>query len=199
MAGSAFKDAEVVKLAGKFVPVLVDGDVDKGFGTEYGVSGFPNTVFADPKGKKISFVAGAVPTKEFLDLLKGALKKIGPVQVRKAVKELEDAAAALEKARQKSDWKATLRAVASIEKIKHEGPAMESARKAKTEAGEEAAKRLEAAKALVQEGKLPEARTALGKIASEFEGLDAAAAAKAMIKEMDAAPPPAPGGATPGK
>ncbi len=182
----------MVKLAAKFVPVLVDGDVDTAFGSDYGVSGFPNTVFADPKGKKVSFVAGAVPLNAFLDQLKSALKKIGPIQVKKAVKELEDAAAGLEKARQKSDWKAALRAAAAIEKIKHEGPSMDAARKAKADAGEEAKKRLDAAKALVKEGKVPEAKAALAKIESDFEGLDEAAEAKGMLKEMEPPPPPPP-------
>jgi len=190
LAGSAFKDADVVKLAEKFVPILVDGDVDKTFGTEFGVSGFPNTVFADPKGKKVSFVAGAVDTKEFLGVIKGALKKIGPVAPKKAVKELEEAAAALSKAREKGDWKAALKAAGAIEKIKHEGAAMEAARKAKADAAEEAGRRLEAARALLKDGKAPEARTAAAKIASEFEGLDAATAAKDLVKEIDAAAPP---------
>jgi len=180
----------VVKLAQKFVPVLVDGDVDKEFGKEYGVSGFPNTVFADPKGKKISFVVGAVPTNSFLDSLKSALKKVGPVQPKKAVKELEDAAAALAKAREKNDWKGALRAAAAIEKIKHEGPALEAARKAKADAGEESKKRLDAAKALIKDGKAPEAKKELQKIASEFEGLDAAVEAKNLLKELEG---PAPG------
>lgn len=181
----------MVKLAAKFVPVLVDGDVDKAFGTEYGVSGFPNTVFADPKGKKISFVVGAVDTKAFLDEVKSALKKIGPVAPKKAVKELEDAAAALSKAREKGDWKATLKAAAAIEKIKHEGPAMEAARKAKTDAAEEAKKRVEAARALLKDGKTAEARAAAVKVMTEFEGTEAVAAAKDLVKEIDAAAPPA--------
>lgn len=179
-----------MKLAAKFVPVLVDGDVDKAFGTDYGVSGFPNTVFADPKGKKVSFVTGAVDTKTFLDDLKAALKKIGPVAPRKAVKELEDAAAALAKAREKGDWKAALRAVGTIEKIQHEGPAMEAARKAKEDAGAEAKKRLEGAKELQKDGKVPEARAALVKIAVDFEGIDASAEAKELVKEIDAAAAP---------
>jgi hypothetical protein len=193
LAGAAFKDPEVVKLASKFVPVLVDGDVDKEFGKEYGVSGFPNTVFADPKAKKVSFVTGAVDTKAFLEEMKSALKKIGPVAPRKAVKDLEDAAAALAKAREKGDWRATIKAAAAIEKINHEGPALDAARKAKTDASEEGKKRIEAARALLAEGKAPEARAAAVKVATEFEGTDEAAAAKALVKEIDAAAqPPAP-------
>jgi len=180
----------VVKTASKFVPVLVDGDVDKEFGKEYGVSGFPNTVFADPKGKKISFVTGAVPTASFFDSMKSALKKIGPVAPKKAVKELEDAAAALAKAQEKKDWRAILKASATIEKINHDGPALEAARKAKADAAEEAGKRLEAARALLKDGKAPDARAAAVKVSIEFEGTEAATAAKALVKEIDAAAPP---------
>lgn len=185
----------MVKLAAKFVPVLVDGDVDKEFGTKYGVSGFPNTVFADPKGKKISFVAGAVDTKAFLAEVKAALKKVGPVALKKAAKDLEDAAQDLEKAREKKEWRPILKAVAAIEKIGHEGQALEAARKAKADAAEEAGKRLEAAKALKADGKVPEARSSLAKIASEFEGLDTAVEAKTLVKEIDAAAGPKDGGA----
>ena len=182
-----------MKLAAKFVPVLVDGDVDKSFGTEYGVAGFPNTVFADPKGKKISFVTGAVDTKAFLEEIKSALKKIGHVAPKKAAKDLEDAAAALAKAREKGDWRATIKAAAAIEKINHEGTALDAARKAKADASEEGKKRIEAARALLAEGKGPEARAAAVKVATEFEGTDEAAAAKTLVKEIDAAAqPPAP-------
>ena len=185
MAGSAFKDADVVKLAAKFVPILVDGDVDKAFGTEYGVSGFPNTVFADPKGKKVSVVEGAADAKAFLGEVKSALKKIGPVAPRKAVKELEDAAAALAKAQEKKDWRATLKSAAAIVKINHEGPALDAARKAKADAEEEAGRRLDAAKALRKDDKPVEARAAAVKIMTEFEGTPAAESAKELVKEID--------------
>ncbi len=194
LAGAAFKDAEVVKLAEKFIPDLVDGDVDKELGKTYGASGYPHSIFADPRGKLVSKVVGAVSTPEFLDEMKSALKKIGPVQLKKAAKDLQDAAAALAKARDKGDWKGTLKAVASIEKIKHEGREMKAALAAKQAAVAEAGKRLDEAKKLREDGKRAEARSALGKIASDFEGLDVAVEAKNLAKEMDAEDNPAGGG-----
>jgi len=178
-----------VKLAQKFVPVLVDGDEDKSIGTEYGARGYPTTVFTDAKGKEIGRVGGYVPTPDFLSGLKNALKKAGNAPLKKAAKDLEEASAALAKAREKSDWKATLKAAGTILKINHEGAALEAARKAKEEAAAEAAKRLEAAKGMKAEGKVPEARATLSKIASEFEGTDPASEAKAILKELDAMPP----------
>jgi hypothetical protein len=189
LAGSAFKDPEVVKQVSRFVPVLVDGDADAEFGKDYAVRGFPHTVFADPKGKKIAAVVGAVDTKVFLDEVKSALKKIGPVRLKKAAKDLEDAAEDLAKAREKKDWRATLKAAAAIEKIGHEGTALADARKAKAEAAEEAAKRLDEAKAARKDGKADEAKKLLRRIVSEFEGLDAAVEARNLLKEMDGPPP----------
>jgi hypothetical protein len=184
----------VLKLVEKFVPVLVDGAKDKEFGARFGVSGYPNTVFVDPKGNKVSVVTGYVETGRFADAVRSALKKIGSVQVRKQVKELEEASAALAKAREKSDWKAALKAAATIEKINHDGPALVDARKAKADAEEEAKKRLDAAKGLIKDGKAEEAKAALGKIASTFEGLDAAVEAKNLLKELAGPAEPKDGG-----
>lgn len=177
----------MVKLAQKFVPVLVDGDEDKSLAGEYDAQGYPHSIFTDPKGKLVAKVVGAVPTAEFLDEMKGALRKIGNVPLKKAAKELEEAAAALEKARGKGDWKATLKEAAKVLKINHEGAALDAARKAKEDAAAEGKKRLDAAKEQIGAGKAAEARGTLAKIASEFEGTDAAAEAKTLLKEMDAA------------
>ena len=179
----------MVKLAQKFVPVLVDGDVDKEFGTKYNAEGYPHTIFTDPKGKEISRTVGAVPVAEFLGDMKSALKKIGPVPPKKAAKDLEDAAADLAKAREKKDWRATVKSLKAIEKIDHEGPALDAARAARKEAEDEAKKRLTDAAALVAAGKDAEARAALSKIVSEFDGLDQGAEAKDMLKLLDAKPP----------
>lgn len=177
----------MLKLAEKFTPILVDGDVDKEFGKEFGVSGFPNTVFADPRGKKVAVVTGAIPTGEFLDKMKAAVKKIGPVQPKKAAKELADATEALARAREKGDWRVALKAAASIEKINHEGPGLDAARDAKKAGAEEGAKRLAAAKEQLQAGKAADARAAAAKVASDFEGTEPATEAKALLKELDAA------------
>lgn len=180
----------MVKLAEKFVPILVDGDVDKEFGREYGVSGFPNTVWADPRGKKVANVVGAVSTGEFFDKMKAAVKKIGPVNVKKQAKELDEAVEALAKAREKGDWRAALKQVAAIEKINHEGPGLEAARDAKKAAVEEGAKRLTAARDLQKEGKSADARTAATKVASDFAGTDPGNDAKTLLKELDEAEKP---------
>ena len=177
----------MLKLAEKFVPVLVDGDVDKEFGSKFGVSGYPNSVFVDPKGKVVGRVEGYVPTEAFLDEMKGALKKIGNVAPKKAAKDLADAVAALGKAREKGDWRATLKQAAVIEKINHEGPGLEAARQARKDAAEEGAKRLAAAREQLQAGKSAEARAAAVKVSSDFDGTEPATEAKALLKEIDAA------------
>ncbi len=188
----------MVKLAEKFVPILVDGDVDQEFGTTYGADGFPHTIFADAKGKELLKIAGAVPTAEFLDGMKGVVKKLGTVQLRKPARDLQEASAAMAKAREKGDWRAILKAANAVLKIDHPGKELDSAREAKAAAVVEADKRLDAAKTLLAAEKKDEARAALGKIVSEFEGLDAAAAAKKILAEPAAPPPTEQRGQTPG-
>lgn len=175
----------MLKTVEKFVPVLVDGASDKEFGTTYGVSGYPMSVFADPKGKKVDVIEGYVETPQFLDQMKAALKKIGPVQLKKAAKELQDSAAVLAKAREKNDWKGVIRAALAIEKIGHDGREMQAARDGKKAAGAEGGKRFAEAKKLKAEDKLPEARAALVKIVAEFDGLDVAVEAKKLLQEID--------------
>ena len=53
----------MVKLAQKFVPILVDGDVEKDLCAKYEVKGYPQTVFADARGKVLGQVGGYVEKK----------------------------------------------------------------------------------------------------------------------------------------
>ena len=66
MAGSAFKDADVIKSLSSFTPVLVDGDTEKDVTKKYGVHGYPAMVFVDAAGEEIDRIVGYSPTAEFL-------------------------------------------------------------------------------------------------------------------------------------
>ena len=194
LAGSAFKDPEVVKLAEKFVPILVDADVEKEICSKFGANSFPRTVFVDLKGNSVGEVRGAVDKGVFLGRIEAAIKKIGPVKPKKQAKDLEDAGKALAKAREKKEWKATVKQVLVIEKINHEGTILDAAREARKEAVAEARVRIDEAKRLATAGKTDEARKILLKVASDFEGLDEAGEAKQALKAMD---PPADAGGGP--
>lgn len=185
----------MVKLAGKFVAIIVDGDVDKDLCSKFGVKGYPQTVFVDTKGKVAGQVGGYVETSAFLSQMSAAVKKVGPVQVKKQAKDLEDAGKALAKAREKKEWKATVKQVLAIEKINHEGAILDAAREARKEAAAEARARIDEAKGLDTAGKKEEARKILLKVASDFEGLDEAGEAKQALKAMDPPPTDAGGGA----
>ena len=179
----------MVKLAERFVPILVDADVEKDVCAKFGARAFPHVVFADAKDKVFGDVGGSVPAKEFLQGMESAAKKLGPPRLKKAAKELEDAGRALAKARDRKEWKAVLKASAAIVKIDHEGPILDAARAARKEASAEARRRMDEAIDLRKTGKPEEARKILQKVASEFEGLDEAVEAKNLLKEMDAPPP----------
>jgi hypothetical protein len=190
MAATAFRDPGVAKAAAEFVPVLVDAGGDKGFAKEFGVGGAPAVVFADPSGRVAGRVDEVLEPAEFLAALRAARRRIGYAPLKKAARDLRDAAEALEEARagEKPDWRAALRAAAAIEGIGHEGREMEAARKARKDAIAESGKRLRDAKRLRADGKPDEARAEFRRIAREFEGLDAAVEARNLLKEMDEAP-----------
>ena len=171
MAGEAFKDEKVLKIVREFVPILVDGDVDKEFGSQFSASGYPHVVFVNSRGKELGRVRGYVPTAEFLAQATAALKKNGRIRLTKAAKALEKADADLTEARRKGDWRGVLRAVAAIEKIGHVGAVLERAADARTAADAEASSRIAAARALVEEGKADEARKILSKVRSHFAAL----------------------------
>lgn len=66
MAGSAFKNADVIKALSGYTPILVDGDTEKDVTAKYGVHGYPALVFADAKGEEIDRIVGYEPEPAFL-------------------------------------------------------------------------------------------------------------------------------------
>jgi tetratricopeptide (TPR) repeat protein len=185
VAGTAFKDAAVVARASAFVPVLVDADADERFGLERGVKTVPTILLLDPRGREAGRAAGNAGPAEVLQALDEALKRIGSLTPPKEARDLAKAAAALDQALAKGEWKAVLKSARSIEKIDHAGPELDAARKAVAAATEEAGRRLAAAKKLVKDGKRDEARAEFRRIVRDFPGLDAAVEAKNLVKEMD--------------
>ena len=165
----------MLKAASEFVPILIDGDVDKGFGKQWNASGYPHVIFASAKGKELGRVLGYVPAPQFLSQIQGALKKNGRVRLTKAARALE-----------KAD--ADLSAVVAIEKIGHEGAALARAREARAAAENEAARRLALARELIEEGKLDEAKKLLRTFRSELAALkEPGKQAKALLGEIAAA------------
>lgn len=65
MAGSAFKNADVIKSLSAFTPILVDGDVEKDVTAKYGVHGYPTIVIADAAGEEIDRIDRYKPVAEF--------------------------------------------------------------------------------------------------------------------------------------
>jgi tetratricopeptide (TPR) repeat protein len=66
LAGSAFKNADVVKALSAFTPVLVDGDTEKDMTKKYGVHGYPTVVFADAQGAEIDRIVGYREAAQYL-------------------------------------------------------------------------------------------------------------------------------------
>ena len=66
MAGSAFKNVDVIKALSIYTPIVVDGDVEKDITKKYGVNGYPALVVADAKGDEIDRIVGYSPPEEYL-------------------------------------------------------------------------------------------------------------------------------------
>ena len=189
MAGSAFKDAEVVKALSGFTPILVDGDAENAVCKKYGISGYPGTVFANAKGEAAgATIVGAVPVKDFLQKAQDFAKKIKPGKPSKDYAVLTAAKTDLETAQAKNKVADALTAIAKIEKVNRPGAILDAAVAAKKALLEEGRKRLDAAKAATEgEGK-EAALKDLRKLAAEYKGTDIGTEAAKLVKDL--APPP---------
>lgn len=191
MAGSAFKDPEVVKVLSKFTPILVDGDTEKSVCEKYGVKGYPNTIFADVKGEAAgATIVGAIPTDQFLAKAQDFAKKIKSGKPHKDWKTLNDAKADLEAAQAKKDVAKSLAAIAKIEKVGRPGPILDAAVAAKKSLLEEGRKRFDAAQAAAAGDGKDAAVKDLRKIAAEYKGTDLGAEAAKLVAELAPPPPP---------
>ncbi len=192
VADSTFRDAAVAVRASAFVPVLVDAEADERFGLEHSVKTVPTILLLDREGREAGRSPGNAGPADVLRVLDEALRRTGPRRPTKEARAVEKAAADLEQALAKGEWRSVLRAVVAIERIAHPGPEADAAAKARSAAADESARRLAEAKKLLKDGRRDEGRAALRRIVKDFPGLDAAVEAKNLVKEMDG---PAPGDA----
>ncbi len=175
-----------------FVPVLVDGDVEKDVCGKFGVNGYPNTRFLDASGKELGAVGGYVPTAEFLKQVQAARAKLGKeIKLTPAYAKLLKSRQAMDKALQKKDYAAALGAIQAIEKAKHEGPESRAAAKARGEITAIAQEALGKAEALAKDGKTKEALEAFQKAAKDFKGLPEGPKAAQRATELQKALAPA--------
>jgi hypothetical protein len=193
LAGSAFKDAEVIKTLSAFTPILVDKDTEKDVIAKYHVGGIPDVRFADAKGEQVGQpIIGAVPTEQFLKSAQDLAKKVKPGKPSKDYATLTGAKADLDAALPKKKVADALAAIAKIEKVNRAGPILDAAVAAKKTLLEDGQKRFDAAKtsAAAADGK-DAALKELRKLAAEYKGTDIGTEAAKLVKELD--PPKEPG------
>jgi thioredoxin-related protein len=66
-----FRNQSVIDiLNGRFIPVKVNADKEKGPASDYNVKGFPSNWFIDEKGENISALPGYIPPGKLLVILK---------------------------------------------------------------------------------------------------------------------------------
>jgi hypothetical protein len=189
LAGSAFKDAEVIKALSNFTPIIVDGDVEKDVCKKFGAAGYPHTVFADAKGASVKVVGGYVETPVFLQAVQAAAKKAKPGAPSKDYATLTGAKLKLDVAlsSKKTQIAPALAAIAEIEKVNRPGAILDAALAAKKQLLEDGQKRLDAAKASAKTDK-DAALKELKALAKDYKGADIGAEAAKLVKEME--PPP---------
>ncbi len=191
LAEESFNDDQVIAAVSDFIPVIVDGDVEKDVCTKFGVNGYPNVRFLSSEEKVLGEVGGYVPAKEFLASIKAARAKLKECKPSEAYAKLLKARKDLDRAMEKKNYATALAAVKAIEKVGHKGAESQAAAKAKEEITALAKAALEQAEALVSEGKKAEAQQAFEKAAQAFKGLPEAEEAlkrtEALKKEL---PPP---------
>lgn len=184
MAGSAFKDKDVVKAMAYFTPILVDGDTEKDQTAKYGAKGYPTTVFADMKGQAVGApIVGAQPTDAFLKTVQEMSKKIKAGHPSKEATALAAAKAEMDAAVAKKNVAGEMAAILKIEKMNLPGDELDAALAAKKTLLEEGQKRFDAAKELSATDKDGAAKE-LRKIASEYKGTDLGAEAGKLAKEL---------------
>ena len=185
MAGSAFKNADVIEALGKFTPILVDGPSEKQAAKTYGVNGYPQTIFADAKGAAVKQVGGYVETKAFLAAVREAAKKIKPGAPSKDYATLTSAKAQLDGALPKKQIAVALDAIAKIEKVNRPGAILDAALAAKKQLLDDGKKRLDAATEAAKGDGKDAALKELKKLAQDYKGTDAGTDAAKLVKELE--------------
>lgn len=184
MAGSAFKDKDVVEVLTHFTPILVDGDVEKDVTKKYAVSGYPNTVFADMKGDLVSRVVGAVKVEDFLKEAQGAAKKAKKGKPSKEYAALLKADEELTKALEKDNVKGALAAADKAVATKLEHALVEKARAAHEKLMKAGEEQLAASKKQIEAGDTEAARTVLRKLNLDYKGTPVGDQAKDLLKQL---------------
>ena len=173
MAGQSFVAAEVKKITSHFVPILVDFDAEKKVAEKYGVTKLPTLKFLRTDGETLAGVEGAADNGGVIDMARTALRKNGRIKLTGRFKPIWKEARALEKALEKKDYPAALRAITALEKNGHEGPELIRAQRERSTLEGIALKRFEEAEKTAKKNPGP-ARKLFEGIAREFQGLEVA-------------------------
>lgn len=184
MARGAFSNEEVKKSLQLFVPVIVDGDVEKKVMDKFGVRGFPTVKFVTADEQEHGTLRDRSP-RGVMAIADQTLKTVGPIKLTKAFRNLMKSDAKLDKAIAKKKNKDAIKAINEIEEIGHKGVVFDKAMKEKKRITEVAEKQLAEAKGLMDESP-GRAKTKLKKIARDFKGLEIADEANKLLKSLDA-------------
>lgn len=75
LAADSFSDEAVAKELEAFVPVIVDGDVERDVIARFDIGGYPDVRFVTVDGQQLGHVGGYVPKAEFRAAIAAALRK----------------------------------------------------------------------------------------------------------------------------
>ena len=184
LARAAFKKELQQSLDSSFyIPVLIDGDVEKSTMKKYRVRGYPTLKFADSKGE----VHGQMGQKTVSGLIaasKSAIKNMGRPRLSKEYITVLKSRNKLERSLKKNNYRNALKAIKAIEEIGHKGVDLDKALREKMNIEKIALKRFEEAKQ-VMESKPKKAKSLLRKVSKDFGGLQIADEAKQLAGTID--------------
>jgi hypothetical protein len=184
LAGSAFKDKDVIEALTHFTPILVDGDTETEITKKLASRGFPTTVFADLKGDPVATVVGAVAVKDFLREAQGAAKKAKRGKGSKEYAALVKADEELTKALEKDNVRGALAAADKAVETKLDHALVRKAHAAREKLMKAGEEQLWLAKKQVDAGEGESARTALRKLNQDYKGTPVGDQAKELLKQL---------------
>ena len=88
LEAQTFRDQEFVRFASRLVPVMVDGDKERGLTSMFRVRGYPTNILLDRRGREIARVSEYQPPQRFIQsLMAGMSRRENFAEAHRAVEE----------------------------------------------------------------------------------------------------------------
>jgi thiol:disulfide interchange protein len=86
MAADAFVNADVCRLADRFVCVEIDADSEPEVCSHFNVQGYPTVLFVSPAGTPLNRLVGQKPSRQLLSAMQSALQNVAQISGEKRLR-----------------------------------------------------------------------------------------------------------------